>query len=203
VPLGTETPVRLAYAAPMHDMGVANMTYSSQPALDAYQKPEGPVGIGGWLILPILHLCGSIVLTLINLYGIVSEWSGIKAIIIGGNDKLVALRLPLAISSILGIAVLILACICLYRLLTRSPTTPKLMTFFYIGMVVATLGDVAADNMMSGILGSSTDPDNFKDLLRVIVAAAIWIPYFNRSRRVANTFRAREAAIDRKIGEVF
>jgi hypothetical protein len=179
------------------------MTYSSQTALDAYQKPDGPVGIGGWLILPILHLCGSIVLTTINLYGIVSEWSGIKAIIEGGNDKLVALRLPLAISSILGIAVLILACVCLYRLFTRSPTVPRLMTFFYIGMVVATLGDIAADNIMSGILGSNTDPDNFKDLLRVTVAAAIWIPYFNRSRRVANTFRAREAALDRKIGEVF
>ncbi|WP_413991437.1 DUF2569 domain-containing protein [Labrys okinawensis] len=179
------------------------MTYSSQPALNTYQKSEGPVGIGGWLILPILHLCGAIILTLHNLYGIVSEWTGIKAIIEGGNDKLVALRLPLAISSILGIAVLILACICLHRLFARSPTVPRLMTFFYMGMVVATLGDVAADNMMSSIVGSSTDPDNFLDVLRVVIAAAIWIPYFHRSRRVANTFRAREAAVDRKIGEVF
>jgi hypothetical protein len=184
------------------------MTYSSEPTFNTAHKPtatviDGPVGIGGWLILPILGLCGTIALTLFNLYGVVTEWAGIKAIIAGGNDSLVAMRVPLAISLILGLALVVVAAICLQRIFTYSPTVPKMMTIFYIGLIVATLGEILADNLIAQATGGATDPGNLKEFLRVCVSAAIWIPYFHRSRRVANTFRNREAAVDRKIGEVF
>lgn len=179
------------------------MTFSSDMALNTVQKTDGPVGIGGWLILPILGLCGTMLLTLYNLYGVVSEWAGIKAILAGGNDTLVALRVPIAISFALGIALVVVTALCLHRIFTYSPTVPKMMTIFYVGLIVTSLGETIADNLISQATGAATDPSNLKDLIQVSLSAAIWIPYFHRSRRVANTFRTRDVLVDRKIGEVF
>ncbi len=184
------------------------MTYSSEPALNTVGNSrsawaDGPVGIGGWLILPIIGLCGTIVLTLINLYGVVAEWDGIKAIIGGGNDALVALRLPVAISLLSGLGTVVFATICLQRIFTYSPAVPKLMTIFYLGLIAATLGEILADSLIASATGSAMDPGNFKEIARVCISAAIWIPYFHRSRRVANTFRARERQVDKKISEIF
>ncbi|CAM5773602.1 hypothetical protein LMIY3S_04233 [Labrys miyagiensis] len=179
------------------------MAYTGEQALDTARRPDGPVGIGGWLILPILGLCGTILLTGYNLYSVVSQWEGIKAIILGSNETAAALRVPVGLSALSGFVILGLAALCLYRIFTYSPTVPRLMTIFYVALLLMTLGEVGLDKMMADTLGTAMDPNNLRDVIRVVAGAAIWIPYFNRSRRVANTFRAREAMVDKKIGEIF
>ena len=155
------------------------------------------------MILPILGLGGTIILTLINMWSFVTEWSGIKAIILGGTDRLDALRVPVGLSAAGGIYIILLAVLCLYRIFTYSPSVPKLMTAFYILLVVDTFGEMVADKMISITTGELEEPSNLPQLLRTIVSAAIWIPYFRISRRVANTFRTREAETDKKIGYIF
>ena len=179
------------------------MTNSSDTITAAAQVQDGPRGIGGWMILPIIGLVGTLVFTLINLYGVVTEWEGIKAIIAGENQTTAALRLPVAASFLGGLVLICLAALCLYRIFTYSPSVPRLMTIFYIGLVVVSLAELAGDSYVSSLTNTPSDPTHIKDLVRALVGSAIWIPYFHRSRRVANTFRTQEAAVDRKIGEIF
>ncbi|OCC02271.1 hypothetical protein BA190_24795 [Labrys sp. WJW] len=167
------------------------------------QVQDGPRGIGGWMILPIIGLIGTLVFTMINLYGVVTEWEGMKAIIAGENQTTAALRLPVAASLLGGLALSGLATLCLYRIFTHSPSVPRLMTIFYIGLVVISLAELGGDSYASNLTNTPSDPTHIKDLVRALIASAIWIPYFQRSRRVANTFRTQEAAVDRKIGEIF
>lgn len=164
---------------------------------------DGPRGIGGWLILPIIGLVGTLILTAVNLYAVITEWEGIKAIIAGSNETATALRLPVAASFFGGLALIGLAALCLYRIFSHSPSVPRLMTIFYVSLVVISLIELAGDTYISNLTNTPKDPAHAKDLIRALVASAIWIPYFHRSRRVANTFRTREAAVDRKIGEIF
>ncbi|WP_448954379.1 DUF2569 domain-containing protein [Labrys neptuniae] len=179
------------------------MTDASDTVPATTQVQDGPRGIGGWLILPIIGLVGTIAMTGFNLYSALAQWDGIKAIIAGSNEMASSLRLPVGVSFIGGIALIGMAALCLYRLFTRAPSVPRLMTIFYIALITVSFTEMLADYRVSALTNSDPDPNNVKDLVRACVAAAIWIPYFHRSRRVANTFRSREAAVDRRIGEIF
>ena len=179
------------------------MTYPSERLNNAVPTTDGPKGIGGWLILPILSLAGTTLWTGFNLSGLFTEWDGIKTIALGATPETAALRLPVAMSTLAGIAIIVIAVMCLYRIFTYSPTVPKMMTIFYIGLIFVTVAEAIADHMISLSTGSAMDADTTKSILQAVVASAIWIPYFHRSRRVANTFRSREAQADRQIGEIF
>lgn len=180
------------------------MTNQSNTITASTQVQDGPRGIGGWLILPIINLIMTVGSTVYNLYGVVEEWEGIKAIIAGTNDTAMALRLPVAASSSFALITIGVALACLFSIFTHSPRVPRLMTIFYILVIVATVVEILVDYRVAALTGGSTSSRNWGgELAKVIVAAAIWIPYFHRSRRVANTFRTQEAALDRKIGEIF
>jgi len=59
---------------------------------------------------------------------------------------------------------------------------PEQIKIFYIVSIVY---EIFALYMISGYGLESSD---YKELIRGIIAAAIWIPYFNKSIRVKNTF---------------
>jgi hypothetical protein len=159
--------------------------------LSSVQSQAGPVGIGGWLILPILQLCGTILRILWYFGDLVREWKYTQAIIAGGDSGLDAMRLLLTVSATLSVAAVVVAALCLYGIFARSPTVPRIMTVFYIGAVLAILGKSLLSHFLfeGGVAGALMDSDNFFDMICVMAVAAIWIPYFHCSKRVANTFR--------------
>jgi hypothetical protein len=179
------------------------MTYQSESLNRSIRATNGPEGIGGWLILPILSLFGTSLWTGYNLSSLLTQWTGIKAIILGTTAETAAMRIPVALSTLAGVAIIVIAVLCLYRIFTKSPAVPRMMTIFYISLIAVTLVEALADHMIVQTTGGSLDADTPKSILQAVVAAAIWIPYFHRSRRVANTFRTREAQADKQIGEIF
>ena len=68
---------------------------------------EGPKGIGGWLILPLIHLFGTVILTVINLAMALQYWDGLVLLATGRADPSVQwMALPTLASLVSGVAVI-------------------------------------------------------------------------------------------------
>lgn len=148
----------------------------------------GPSGIGGWLLLPLLGLIIGIAATGYNLLQIFLTWDGVSQILFGSDSNLAYLRIPVFASLASGVIVFLLAWLCMFLMLTRSPRTPKWMIGYYLfGLVVAGIEYYAINVMQTATADVTTS------LIGGVVGAAIWIPYFRYSKRVANTFRRPDA----------
>jgi len=167
------------------------MTCPSNRTARSTEACEGPKGIGGWLTLPIAGVAGTLLFTLYNLTQAYWNRDAIALILASTDERLEAMRLPIAISMVGGTGVLVLASLCLYHIFTYAPSVPKIMTIFYLWMIVTVLGEAYADQAFSNILATATSPQTGTDIVRAVLGAMIWIPYFWRSRRVANTFGNR------------
>lgn len=187
----------------MNEEAVPSIDVRSSKSDAGTAKSLGPVGLGGWLILPFLHLGFSFVLTAYNLFQLLDNYDGLVAIVTGGSDKLEALRLPMALSALGGLLIFVLAPAGFYAMLIRSVRAPKIMITFYLANCIAAGLDVLADRMMSPILNEPTDTSLVTHLPQSIFWCFVWITYFIRSRRVANTFRPHEAALGEKVSETF
>jgi hypothetical protein len=154
------------------------------------QKTE-PSGLGGWLILPMLGLMflpfklGAMLA--VNYYPIFSEgyW---EVLTTPGSEAYHALWAPLlifeiAVNSIFFISAIVL----LVFFFQKHHRFPKLIIWF-LGLNLAFVGiDFFAADLIPAV-ASEPDPESTKELIRTIVGAAIWIPYFLKSVRVKNTF---------------
>lgn len=139
------------------------------------------------MILPIIHLLSSFAFTVYNMRELVTEWDGFRAILEGSTPELVAMRLPVALSTAMGLVTIGLGIVGLVGMFTRSPKIRVIMTAFYLGYIVANLVDAYAGTLISEISPQESNTLG-REILRAVVFAAIWIPYFWRSRRVINTF---------------
>jgi len=152
---------------------------------------DGPKGLGGWLILVILGLVISPVrigyflatahLPLFRDGG----WSELTTV---GTAAYHHLWAPLLIFEIVGnVGSIVLAVVTLVLLVKRSRHTPLLA----IAWLSWTAGFVAIDFIVADFIpavAAQADPDSTKELIRSLVAAGIWIPYFLISKRVKATF---------------
>lgn len=154
------------------------------------QKAE-PSGLGGWLILPMLGLIflpfrlGVMLMT--THYPIFSEgyW---EVLTTPGTEAYHALWAPLLIFEILGNSLfLVFSIILLVLFFQKHQRFPKLMILFLAANLAFIGIDFFASDLIPAVAAES-DPESTKELIRTIVAAAIWIPYFLKSVRVKNTF---------------
>jgi DNA-directed RNA polymerase subunit RPC12/RpoP len=133
--------------------------------------PPSPYGIGGWLILPIIHLFG------------VAVTSGLMCIVLLSADTGAYGLFFAFANAVFAVAAVLL----LMRLFLMSRELPKLMIYFYLGIAAFSFIDLLWTS--SAITGSSLVADIVVgNLLRNLLFAAIWVPYFSASRRVQNTF---------------
>ena len=148
---------------------------------------EGPRGLGGWLILPIIGFIGTIALTGWNLSEIARSWDGMVAIF--NNDSMKDARLPVALSFLAGALVIASAAVCLILMFARKRAVVKFATAHYLMLAAAGVIDLWGQGVLERVLPNMPpDPTAIRDAVRGFVIAAIWIPYFNVSRRVKNTF---------------
>lgn len=156
-----------------------------------------PCGIGGWLILPVIGLVVSIgvsahylVTQLLPLFE-PDTWSTL-------NHPDSPVYHPLWSTWVVGEAVFHVGLIgfcaaLLYMMFTRRRRLPGMMMGFYAAVLAFAVGDcVVGNTVLSALPEAQQDPAVYQEMINAIVrsmvAAAIWIPYFRRSVRVKNTF---------------
>jgi hypothetical protein len=151
---------------------------------------EGPKGIGGWLILPIIHLVLTVLLTAFNVIIALQYWSGIVAVVSGNIDPAHRwMAVPTVLSLVLGIGLVAFAIYVLVKLFQKKREVPRLMIWFYALVVAVTLFESGIVFAFEEFRESPADIDQaVKDLIRAFLGVVIWIPYFLRSKRVKATF---------------
>ena len=77
--------------------------------------------------------------------------------------------------------------ILLYLFFTKKRFFPKAVIGFMVLSLVVVLADNAAVSAIPQAR-AQLGPREYKQIVRAVIAAAIWIPYFLRSKRVHATF---------------
>lgn len=149
-----------------------------------------PRGIGGWLILPLLHLIVIVLLTAYNIGAALRYWDGLVLLATGRADPSVQwMALPTFASLLIGVAVIAFAIYVLVRFFQKKRSVPQLMIWFYVLVLVTAL-------FVSGVIFAYDEfrsaPSDVgqaaRDIGRALLAVAIWVPYFLTSKRVQATF---------------
>lgn len=162
---------------------------TSSEAPTAAAITAGPKGLGGWLILPIIHLFGTIGLTSYNLFGVVENWEGFVALVTGQVDPSYRSLVWLVnFSLVAGVAIVAFALYLLVLLFQKKRALPRLMVWFYVALLGMTFIESAAvlQNPQQWTMADLSDAR--RSLGQVVFNAVIWIPYFLRSKRVRATF---------------
>ncbi len=148
---------------------------------------DGPEGIGGWLILPVVMLVLLIVaaglqLTLFSdVVELASSLPTIQRYIISAQ---------IVFNALLGIICPIVLLVLLFQ---KKRSFPRLFVgWAMVFAVFAVINRLAAILMFGGILSDAwrqlLSPSNLQSLILSILPVVIFIPYMLKSRRVRNTF---------------
>ena len=150
-----------------------------------------PSGLGGWLIIPMLGLIilplrlgGLLVTTYVPIFS-EGYWGVLTT---PGSEAYHALWAPLLIFEIAGNFIfMVSSVILLVFFFQKHYRFPKLMIIY----LAANLAFVGIDFLVADFIpaiAANPDPESTRELTRTLIGVAIWLPYFNWSVRVKNTF---------------
>jgi hypothetical protein len=165
------------------------------PVADA-AKADGPQGIGGWLILPVIGLFVFPVRAAMSF--VTDYWPIFQDGIWGnlttpGSEVYNPLWAPLIVGEIFcNVAFLLFDLALLYLLFARSHRFPKAFIVFALANLAFVAGDAAIAWQIPAVAARGLEGVG-AEIARTLVVAAVWVPYMLVSRRVRNTFRAPEA----------
>jgi hypothetical protein len=133
-------------------------------------------GIGGWLILPAIGLVLGPIIGVIGLFASLGMYNDVARAGYGG---------VYALELIVLFALLVFTIYAAIKFFGKMKDAPKIMIILYSISIFASL--VLLDVELSAG-DEEFAVETRKQLVRDIVTAAIWIPYFNVSKRVKATF---------------
>ena len=153
---------------------------------------DGPVGLGGWLIIPII---GLIYLPIRLAISVKSDYLPIfqegywEVLTTPGSEAYHHLWGPYIIFEIVVNAVFLVACLyLLFLMFTKSYKLPKLIIIFYCANLIFVVADYFMGNMIPAVATQINDKEVIKEVIRSVLGVLIWVPYFLVSKRVKNTF---------------
>jgi hypothetical protein len=140
-----------------------------------------PKGIGGWLIFVVIGLVISpfriIYFMTLNHWPVFRDglWQELTT---PRTEIYHSLWAPLIVFEVLGnFAAIAMALTTLAFLIRRSRHTPSLAIAWFGWMAALVVVDYFAADLIPAVAAQS-DPDSTKELVRSLLSAAIWIPYF-------------------------
>ena len=149
-------------------------------------------GIGGWLLLVAFGLVVTpirIALVLLQTHLPMFSDGTWDALTSSTSEHYHSLWAPLIIFEIVGnmlVIFLALATLCFFFM--KSKYTPRLaITWLTFGLTFV-VADYAFAQQIPLIANQPADPETIKEVVRSIVGASIWVPYFLVSKRVKATF---------------
>jgi hypothetical protein len=157
--------------------------FNADPASYGARPPityplNAPSGIGGWLILPAIGLILSplmMVLTIQQNLSLLNQTEAIQRVYPGLHAAIVGETLITA--ALLGFSIYV--AVIFFK---TKRELPKMITI----LLIANLVLMAIDAFwVSSIIGKAT---GVREVVRAVIAACVWIPYFNSSQRVKATF---------------
>ncbi len=160
------------------------------------QLPEGYSvldgrSIGGWLILVTIGLVTTPIRFLIGLlngqYFDAAVWSNILDPTSGVYSPALAGLLTMEV--IVNTSYVAFSILLIFLFFNRRSSVPRLMTIFYASNLAFVVFDYVLASLLGVDMGNNTEAG--KEVLKSFVAAAIWVPYFNLSLRVKETFVER------------
>ncbi|MEJ0025167.1 MAG: DUF2569 domain-containing protein [Rhizomicrobium sp.] len=144
-------------------------------------------GIGGWLILPPIHLAVDAIVFALLFVDLA------KTSATAGTGSAGPSALALAASTIFFLfdaAVVVYALYCLVRFFQKKHQVPRLMIIFYSLVIAKAVVNLSLLLIFPDLV-QNPDKDMFgawKGVIQAVIAGAVWISYFQASVRVANTF---------------
>jgi hypothetical protein len=162
----------------------------------AAPRPEGPSGVGGWLLLPAFGMLMSIWLTLSNLIAGAAVYEAMTWTALTDPSSQLYHRgwLPALLASLsLGLALVAANTLSLVLLAMRRSSFAKVFIGTMLLAMLATGVELMASYLVPP-LAESSDGKELPGFIRSLAAGIIWIAYMLRSARVANTFTRRRRA---------
>jgi hypothetical protein len=149
-------------------------------------RPDSPRGIGGWLILPIIHLFADLG---VLIFGVAAGFRKGTAASQISSDAFPQGAIFFVLFLFFAVAVCAYAAYCLVRLFQKKRDVPELMMVFYVLVAIKAV-------ITLGLLRHFPNAQTTDDVLRsawqgffgAVAAAIVWIAYFRKSVRVRNTF---------------
>lgn len=142
---------------------------------DIAAAPDEVPAIGGWLILPAIGLVLGIIIGVVGLIIALSLVDSLPSRYHG----------IFALSLFVEFAILVAVVYAATRFFGKRRNTPATMITLYISVIVVHLLLLIVE------LAANAEPfaiETGKVLIRNVIGAAIWIPYFRVSKRVKETF---------------
>lgn len=147
--------------------------------------------IGGWLILVgIGFIVGPLRILLFTFKDILpafapQTWSALTT---PGTEAYHPLWAPVLIGELVGnLFFVCLGIILVVLFFQKRKIFPKIAIFYLLANLVFVVGDTIVAGMIP-LVAQQDNSSSMKEIIRSVVGAAVWVPYFIRSKRVKGTF---------------
>jgi transglutaminase-like putative cysteine protease len=140
--------------------------------------------IGGWLIMIAIGLGATVLALLISLSdGVYFDLAKWNAHLNNQSDK--GFKMLFTFEAFGNTMLMCYALFCFILLLNKRDILPKFIIWLYIGSLIFYMTDyIWAKNVFHDAVSDAS----LSIVIRMCIVCAIWIPYFLRSERVAQTF---------------
>ncbi|WP_372795141.1 DUF3857 domain-containing protein [Lutibacter sp.] len=146
--------------------------------------------IGGWLILPAIGISLSPFFLLTQLFSEEhfnqNSWVGIYN---SGYENLVSIYIFFGAEIVYNFLFFIFSILIIVLFFQKRSNIPVLISVYYLlSFLIPLLDTLVSNQLIPGQILSSENDELYKSIGKSFLGAVIWIPYFNFSERVKNTF---------------